>query len=68
MKRLTMVQWLIETTYLWLQINILHCEKKLAYPPTASGYYGRQEGWESGRQAGRQADKIWVGFKFFQIL
>ena len=47
MKRLTMVQWLIETTYLCLQINILHCEKKLAYPPTASGYYGRQEGRES---------------------
>ena len=49
MKGLTMVQWLITTTDLCLQINILHCEKKLAYPPTASGYYGRQDGRESGR-------------------
>ena len=34
--------------------------KNWSYPPTASGSYGRQ--------AGKQADKIWVGLEIFKIL
>ena len=32
---------IIRTTDLWWYVDIMHCEKNLAYPPTASGSYGR---------------------------
>ena len=39
-------------------------EKNWLYPPTASGSYGRGE----GREGGRLADEMWVGFEIFKIL
>ena len=50
-----MVQWLIETTDLCLQINILHCEKNwLILLPLVGITAGRKVGSQGGRQAGTQ--------------
>ena len=65
MNGLTMVQWInVNRNYRSVSMSIFCIVRKnQPYPPTASESYGR----EAGRQAGRPADDIWVGFKILKF-